>query len=770
MSEQSHAIDVDLEKILPILAREIYSTPFAFLRENVQNAFDAVRIQIYRDSKSGVNHPHQITVNIHQNKISISDTGIGMSAAELKSLFWSIGKSGKHTDEAKSAGVVGTFGIGGMANFGVCSRLDVSTKKYGEVDAVNCWAERSNLSAKDECVFYESGDPNASPGTKVTGTLMQAVTQQQVIQYLTPIIQYLDVPINVNGINLTGIAFPRVERSDGKSVVVSNGPAKIQVFLRVLKNGQAQTEIESFTWNGQLTSIRGVLSTNSGVIAAYQHGFMLANVPISSVFGLGGALDCQLLRPTAGREAVTDESRGIVQQIVLTIEKAIAEYIAITPDLPDQFSAFFRYLQQFNYWHLAENATIRVFAANRQPMAWLKQQTGGVFYANDRNDQAIMQAYRENGKIVAILSTDAHRRSVEIGFLTQHCKAKQLSDTVTCLRMVDDLGWDDLSLKYRLGEKLKRQYLIENLKIHAGELSHGAMIWVPPKQPETGSGISLFIDFSRPNVKRLVGLRDAVAFDALCDVFIRDNVLPHMEMSFPELKKRDFDTMLRKLQSSVEFFEVDPNDISRLHQLAAITNMSPETIAAVLGANKPGRPVRASVNRSDVARVGDIVQQNAAISPDKMQQEFTQNLLEMDTSDIKILDATTANPTIGLCNYYLALTTDAHVLYRRIFLERNPSSDFSWGGYRAGYLFYSEGVSVVYYDIEFGDLINVEERGLPRSGTYSIGHKALISKNMVYLPIPKEFESHIVPDSSTKRFRIQHQIMGLTEVHPSGVN
>ena len=53
MSEDAHAIDVDLERILPILARAIYTSPFAFLRENVQNAFDAIRMQRHREG-SGV--------------------------------------------------------------------------------------------------------------------------------------------------------------------------------------------------------------------------------------------------------------------------------------------------------------------------------------------------------------------------------------------------------------------------------------------------------------------------------------------------------------------------------------------------------------------------------------------------------------------------------------------------------------------------------------------------------------------------------------------
>jgi hypothetical protein len=562
---------------------------------------------------------------------------------------------------------------------------------------------------------------------------------------------------------LSGEPFPSVDRSIGDTATVSHGNANARLFLRVLQNGQAQVEIEGLDWDGQPTPIRATFATSGDVIAAYQHGFMLANVPVTSVFGLGGSIDCQRLRPTAGREAVTDESRTFVQHLIVTVEKGLAEYIARTPGLPEQFSAFYRYLCQYRRWELADAATIRVFGhTQRQPLSTLKtNEAGRIFYATDSHDQAIMQAYREGGKSVALLSTDSYRRKVETNYLTRYASASQLEDRVTCLRMIEDIPWNELALKYRLHDKLQRQYLIENIRVMSGELTHGAMVWVPPKK-STG-GLVLILDFRHQHIRRLVSLREALSFDAVCDIFIRDHVLPHLETAFPELRKRDFDTMLKKLQSSVEYFEVDPTDVTRLYQLAAITNMSPETLAAVLGARRSGRSVPAAVRRADVARVTDVVQPTTGRSNDEMREEFLFRLLELDTGDVKILDARDAHPAIGLGKYYFALTKDAHVLYRRIFVERNPSTDFSWGGYRAGYLFYSEGLSVVYYDIQFENLIELDDHGYPRSGTLSLAHRPLISKNMVYLPIPEGFDRLMVPDQTTLRFSIQHQIMGLSE-------
>ncbi len=217
MTEHGHPIEVDLERILPLLAREIYTSPFAFLRENVQNAFDAIRMQRYREKRAGVAREHKITIILDGNRLSISDTGIGMTKADLANFFWSIGKSGKHTTEAKSAGVVGTFGIGGMANFGVCSRLEVTTRTRVANETIISFANHDELSAKVNCVFYKSGPLTFEPGTTVTGTLIKQISSDEIIAYLEPIVRYLDVPIFVGNKVLSQKAFPSVIRKEGKS-------------------------------------------------------------------------------------------------------------------------------------------------------------------------------------------------------------------------------------------------------------------------------------------------------------------------------------------------------------------------------------------------------------------------------------------------------------------------------------------------------------------------------------------------------------------------
>ena len=402
MTEEAHPIDVDLEQILPILAREIYTSPFAFLRENVQNAFDAIRMQRYRDRTESVQREHEIAITLEENRLSIADTGIGMSKDDLSNFYWSIGKSGKHTPEARAAGVVGTFGIGGMANFGICSRLEVMTSTHEGNGSVTSCAQRSQLSAKENCVFYEEGPPKSDPGTTVTGTLMQDITVDQIEAYLEPIVRFLDVPVVVNRKRLRREAYPSVKREDGACRVARSGPANVSMFVRALQNGQGEIEVEKLTWDGKETEISAVFQTTANVVSAYQHGFMLANVPVTTTFGLGGIIDSPVLRPTAGREAVTDESRALVQNLLAAVERGLAEHIATTEGLPERFSSFYRYLAQFGYWDLAENATVRVHGANHRIKlnSLLGSPNSKAYFARDGHDHAGIQRTAKGRSVV----------------------------------------------------------------------------------------------------------------------------------------------------------------------------------------------------------------------------------------------------------------------------------------------------------------------------------------------------------------------------------
>src|SRR5438067_4964417 len=97
--------DVETERILQILSTEIYDSPKAFLRENVQNAYDAI---LMRCTAQGLQiSDRAIEITVGNNHLTVRDDGIGMDDEVLKNNFWKAGSSGKKSELAQRSGVIG---------------------------------------------------------------------------------------------------------------------------------------------------------------------------------------------------------------------------------------------------------------------------------------------------------------------------------------------------------------------------------------------------------------------------------------------------------------------------------------------------------------------------------------------------------------------------------------------------------------------------------------------------------------------------------------
>ena len=87
------AFNVDTGRILQILASEIYDSPKAFLRENVQNAYDAILMRCTAQYLRVEDRRIEITVD--SSTVTVQDDGIGMEEDVLANNFWKAGSSGK---------------------------------------------------------------------------------------------------------------------------------------------------------------------------------------------------------------------------------------------------------------------------------------------------------------------------------------------------------------------------------------------------------------------------------------------------------------------------------------------------------------------------------------------------------------------------------------------------------------------------------------------------------------------------------------------------
>src|SRR2546423_749776 len=102
LQKQGIVFDVETNRILEILSREIYDSPYAMLRENVQNAYDAVLMR--RAAEADKTVEGKIEIELNSKQLVVRDNGIGMTEEGLRENFWKAGSSGKRSAFARDAG------------------------------------------------------------------------------------------------------------------------------------------------------------------------------------------------------------------------------------------------------------------------------------------------------------------------------------------------------------------------------------------------------------------------------------------------------------------------------------------------------------------------------------------------------------------------------------------------------------------------------------------------------------------------------------------
>ncbi|AWZ05626.1 hypothetical protein DRB89_14235 [Streptomyces sp. ICC4] len=135
-SEQPHpnTFQVDLRGLVDLLSHHLYSSPRVYVRELLQNAVDAVTARHALEPGAEI----RIRLSAAGNRVTIEDSGIGLTAAEAHSLLATIGRSSKRGDDGAGLNghglettrqeFLGQFGIGLLACFVVARRIRVITR------------------------------------------------------------------------------------------------------------------------------------------------------------------------------------------------------------------------------------------------------------------------------------------------------------------------------------------------------------------------------------------------------------------------------------------------------------------------------------------------------------------------------------------------------------------------------------------------------------------------------------------------------------------
>jgi len=139
--EEKGSISIHTENIFPIIKKFLYSDNEIFLRELVSNAVDAVQ-KIKRLAALGQYNGElgdtlvEVALDEEKKTITISDSGLGMTAEEIKKYINQVAFSGasefveKFKDAKDANEIIGKFGLGFYSAFMVSDLVEIQTLSY----------------------------------------------------------------------------------------------------------------------------------------------------------------------------------------------------------------------------------------------------------------------------------------------------------------------------------------------------------------------------------------------------------------------------------------------------------------------------------------------------------------------------------------------------------------------------------------------------------------------------------------------------------------
>ncbi len=148
-TQESYAFKAETKQLLHLMIHSLYTEKAIFLRELISNASDALdRLRFESLTKPRLMQDHVAEIRLKPDPaahtLTVSDTGIGMSRAELIEHIGTIAKSGtqelrQQAKEASSpeavAELIGQFGVGFYSAFMVADKVTITTRRAGEASA-----------------------------------------------------------------------------------------------------------------------------------------------------------------------------------------------------------------------------------------------------------------------------------------------------------------------------------------------------------------------------------------------------------------------------------------------------------------------------------------------------------------------------------------------------------------------------------------------------------------------------------------------------------
>jgi len=753
-SDNSFSVRVDFERILQTIAASIYDTEYAFLRENVQNAIDAIRIQALREQKTSGDLGYRIYIIIENNTCSIIDNGIGMDQQGLEQNFWTMGASGKNNAEAREAGCIGTFGIGGFANFGICETLEVISKTDSCATAnktslsKESFSENQGMLPKVSCV---DSSEVVVRGTIVRGHREAGFNKQQLIAYIKEYVQYVKEPVYIDGELVSKKDIKKLREANQKTVLGlkrfdMNG-FSIEAEAVKDESNTLIVYISDIIFDGVSNPCDATLKLHNGAIDIYKLGFRICPVNISSTIGVSGYFDSNVFQPTAGRDSLNDTSLIRLTKIIRAIEEIVSPVILSDSNL---LANHIRMLPIFvNQGKVEQLGLLKVSTIDGRnyilgDLKKLFQEGNRIFFTHSGVKTAASEVLTARGHVIIKISTNPQRRQAEEVYLTRFCNGERFDNLLECLEIYSELDRFEKTIVSELDYVIRKLFNPPSYKFVTGKLSLDAPIYWSNKK-ESGKTI-VFLDTKHGEFQKLKPLGYSTLLGSMIEAFCREylsDTLKRQSTKFFGTGAVNFNSYSK---SHIELWELLASDIE---------------VSTIESPNKSAKTgYRGGGARISVMKSSDITQ--VTITQDEGVKESDPAITTTKSSP-KILRIVDETQKTGLEGFYIKLPQTATNAFGDL-LKTFPSFVVVWFANRITWQISDLKSSAFLFDITLDKIITTANDGKLSHGSEELSTLKIHSYlNSLYLFVPSSIEDFIIPkDNETPiKIEIRHELVDI---------
>ena len=711
---EAFKVGIEFDSVLAAISKQIYETPLAFIRENVQNAVDAVRMQAAREVEPSANGL-AVHVTATPETVEIRDNGIGMTRRDLQNLFWTIGASGKRTPEARDAGCVGMFGIGGFANFGICSALSVTSQTSNDAVGYETRLSRADIQSAGGGVPEVTVTPSyaAGPrGTVVEGTMREPADVAQLGAYLQDFVRYAEEHIYFNDKLISQQAKPLPSQDaqltplGASSEEWVHGNTVIQGRLYESPNHTLHAELTGMRVDGAPIRLTGSLRFENGSIDVLKRGFKLCATAVATRIGVSGTVDCDRLSPTAGRDSLDAESAALISSIKACMERAAVLAVLESPERIAQHTRIFRYVRSNGLVEGIGKTLVDLPDGRTLSLADIRARSNDpavqVFFSTHRNAR-LAHLLQTRGNIVVQLPSDNHKRQAVTEFLAGYCNAKALDGRVECIETYQDPTRFEKLFLAELEETILNSFEVQSAELVPGRLSED----IPVYASEDDGLLTIFVDVRHEEVTKLERLGFTSLFRSLVSVFCREYLGPTLRAHSPKFFGNGAINLDFLSKRRSELWILVSKDIQ----------------------------VFSHGTQRQVVRAGDVQVVHAG-GPVQQPEDINR--------EPKLVRIDGGEEFSGLFGYYLRIPKATTVAYGDVIQQLEDRAAI-WGGDKIT-LFASDGISTAFrFEVGLDQLITLAEGN---TGATPLERPVQALFDGLYFPIPSVLEGHLVPVSS----------------------